>query len=109
MTLEKTNNNKYESLNVKNLRQMILKAKFKPSNVIGNVKISFSKRLTLSGIHTYYTNTSNTQFSIIPYRDPSSTYFLNSTKYNFTWTTTKLTEYFLEIQVNFTEPDWISK
>ena len=47
--------------------------------------------------------------SIIPYHDPSSSELVNLTTYNFTWTTTKLTEYELEIQLNFTEPKYISK
>ena len=46
---------------------------------------------------------------MIPYRDPSSGELVNLTKYDFTWTTTKLTEYELEIQLNFTEPDSISR
>ena len=46
---------------------------------------------------------------MIPYRDQSSGELLNLTKYNFTWSTTKLTEYELEIQLNFTEPDSISR
>ena len=46
---------------------------------------------------------------MIPYRDPSSGELVNLTKYDFTWTTTKLTDYELEIQLNFTEPDSISR
>ena len=46
---------------------------------------------------------------MIPYRDPSSGELENLKKYDFTWTTTKLTEYELEIQLNITEPDSISR
>ncbi len=46
---------------------------------------------------------------MIPYHDSSSGELVNLTKYDFTWTTTKLTEYELEIQLNFTEPDSISR
>ncbi len=54
-------------------------------------------------------NSSNTEIRLIPYRDFSSRELLNLTKYDFTWTKTKLTEYELEIQLNFTEPDSISR
>ncbi len=46
---------------------------------------------------------------MIPYRDPSSGELVNLTKYNLTWSATKLTEFELEIQLNFTEPDSISR
>ena len=72
------------------------------------MRISFSEKILATGIKLSDINSSNTDIRIIPYRDPSSGELLNLTKYNFTWNTTGLTEYELEIQLNFTEPDSIS-
>ena len=46
---------------------------------------------------------------MIPYVDKSSDDLVNLTKFNLTWTATKLTEKELEIQLNFSEPEFISK
>ena len=57
------------------------------------MKIPFSEKISIEGIKLSDINSSNTEIRIIPYLDPNTNDFINSTKYNLNWTTTKLTEY----------------
>ena len=82
-----------------------MSAKIVRPDCFGKVKILFSDKISTKEIRFSDINSSNTDIRIIPYNDPSSGEHVNLTDYNFTWTTIKLTEYELDIQLNFTEPD----
>ena len=68
----------------------------------------FNDSLSIKGITVNNINSSNTDIKIIPYSDQITREFINYTKYNLTWTATKLTQFELEIQLNFNEPESIS-
>ncbi len=54
-------------------------------------------------------NSSNTDIRILPYYDLSTGKYVDLSKYNLTWNSTKLTEEELEIQLDFENPDSISR
>ena len=62
-------------------------------NCYGKVRITFNQRISIEGIKSSDINSSNTDIRILPYINPTTHDFLNFSKYNLTWTTTKLTEY----------------
>ena len=75
----------------------------------GKVKISFSQKISIERINSSFINSSNTEIGILPYVDWNTNDLLNLTKFTLRWTTTKLAEYELEIQLEFEEPDSISR
>jgi hypothetical protein len=54
-------------------------------------------------------NSSNTEVKILPYINPSTGDLVDLSKYYLTWNVTQLTEEELEIQVDFLDPDSISR
>ena len=54
-------------------------------------------------------NSSNTDIRILPYIDSNIGKVFDFKNYNLSWNTTRLTEYELEIQLYFENPDLISR
>jgi hypothetical protein len=73
------------------------------------VRIPFSEKISIEGIKSSDINSSNTEVKIVPYIDPSSGDLVDLSKYNLTWNVTQLTEEELEIQLDFLDPDSISR
>jgi hypothetical protein len=73
------------------------------------VRILFGEKISIKGIKSSDINSSNTEVEILPYINQITGNFLNLSKYNLTWNTTQLTEKELEIQIDFEEPDSISR
>ena len=90
-------------------KKEVLKSKISRLDCFGKLRIPFSDKISTKGINFSDINSSNTDIRIIPYNDPSTQQAVNITKYNLTWITTQLTEQELEIQLDFEDPDSISR
>jgi hypothetical protein len=73
------------------------------------VRIPFSEKISIKGIKSSDINSSNTEVKIIPSIDTSTGDLVDLSKYNLTWNVTQLTEEELEIQLDFEDPDSISR
>ena len=73
------------------------------------MKIPFSERISIQGLNISDINSSNTEIKILPYIDPSTENIVDLSKYNLTWNATKFTEQEIEIQLEFENPDQISR